>query len=132
MKQTHLSPRFILILVLLTVIKYQIILSLKGQTHHILPFFNGNIIWYFMTTRSAIENQVYHVVIWLHIFVQLFLYWLYSFCKTPCDGYRSDRNKLMKTNNVWLDILINVYLLVCCISIKHSLVPRHGTHKCLL
>jgi hypothetical protein len=37
--------------------------------------FNDNIIWYFMTVRSTVENQVYHKIVLSHTFVKLFVSW---------------------------------------------------------
>jgi len=45
--------------------------------------------------------------------------------KHPDDGHNSDQNMLEK--NMWLNILINVHLLVY--HIKHSLMHTHGTQK---
>ena len=49
--------------------------------------------------------------------------------RQPDDGQRSDRNMLVKDNNMWLNIFMNVHLLVYHGSIKHSLVHKYGTQK---
>jgi len=36
-----------------------------------------------MTIRSTVEYQVYHKMVLSHIFVQLFVSWLYSCCNKP-------------------------------------------------
>lgn len=45
--------------------------------------FNYNIIWYFMTIGSTVENQVYHEMVLSHIFLKLFVSRLASCCKKP-------------------------------------------------
>jgi hypothetical protein len=46
----------------------------------------------------------------------------------PDEVHGGERNMLGKnSNNTWLDIFINVHLLVCYISRKHSLMYRHGS-----
>jgi hypothetical protein len=63
-------------------------------------------------------------------FVQLSIYWLILVIKHTDDGHKRDRNMLLKNNsNMWLNVFISVHLLVHYISIKHSLIHGHGTHK---
>jgi len=65
-----------------------------------------------------------------YAFLNNYLYICYILVvRHPDDGQRSNRNMLVKDNNMWLNTFINVQLLVYHISIKHSLVHRHGTHK---
>jgi hypothetical protein len=50
-----------------------------------------------------------------------------------CFGYRSDRNTLAKNNNnTRPNIFVNVHVLVCYVSIKHSLMHGHGPHNVFL
>jgi len=50
-----------------------------------------------------------------------------------CFGYRSDRNTLAKNNNnTRPNIFVNVRVLVCYASIKHSLMHGHGLHNVFL
>ena len=44
----------------------------------------------------------------------------------PVDGHRNNRNMLLKHNNMWLEIFINVRLLVCHENINHSSMHGYG------
>ena len=48
-----------------------------------------------------------------HVFVLLIYINFILVTRHPDYGHRSDRNMLVKKNNMWLDIFINVHLLVC-------------------
>jgi len=55
---------------------------------------------------------------------------LILFTKQTDDGHKRDRNMFLKNNSdMWLNLLISVYLLVHYISIQHSLIHGHRTHK---
>jgi hypothetical protein len=49
-------------------------------------------------------------------------------CDDDDDGHRGDQNMFVK-NNMWLNMFINVHLLVYRISMKYSSMHGHGTHK---
>jgi hypothetical protein len=45
------------------------------------------------------------------------------------DGHKSEQNMLVKNNNMWLNIFINVQLLAYHRSSKFSLMHGYGTHE---
>jgi len=49
--------------------------------------------------------------------------------RPPDDGHRSDRNMLLKNNNIWQNIFINVYWLYYDISTQRSLMRWKARHK---
>jgi hypothetical protein len=49
----------------------------------------------------------------MYIFVQLFVYLFILFISHPDDGHRNSRNMLVKNNDMYLNIFMNVCLLVC-------------------
>ena len=59
---------------------------------------------------------IYKSSVTSYIFLQLSVYRLYSCYSHFDDGQKSDWNMLMKNNSMWLDIFINVCLLVYHIS----------------
>jgi hypothetical protein len=58
-------------------------------------------VWYY----TLFMNQMCHQVVLSYIFVRLFVYWLYSYHKPPDYGHSSDRKKLVKNSDIWLNIL---------------------------
>ena len=45
------------------------------------------------------------------------------------DGHRGEGNMVVKINNVWLNIFINMHLLVCHAIKQDSLMNGYGKHK---
>jgi len=80
-----------------------------------------------MTIRNTTENQV--KIKWVcYSFLSNYLYIDYILVlRHPGGGDRSDRNMLVKNNNVWLDIFINVHLLVYHLSRK--LIATNTGHR---
>ena len=58
---------------------------------------------------------------------------LYIVCilatRHPDDGDVSDRNMLLKNNNTWFNVFINVHLLGCRRSTNHSQMRGRGTRR---
>jgi len=56
----------------------------------------------------------------LSVFIKIFLLLLYINCiiviRQPDDSHNRDQNMLAKNNNTWLNVFVNVRLLVCYIS----------------
>ena len=64
-----------------------------------------------------------------------YYYYYYYYYSPTCFGHRSDRNTLAKNNNnnnTRPNIFVNVRVLICYVSIKHSLMHGHGPHNVFL
>ena len=67
------------------------------------------------------------------VFIIYFVLLLYIVCipivRHTVDGHRGDENMMAKKNNMWLNIVINMNLLVCHITGQDSFMHIYGTLK---
>jgi len=82
-----------------------------------------------MTTGDATVNHMQHKVVLSCIVVQSFYIDCILVKRCPDDGHRGYRNMLVRNNYMWLNMLMNTYLLVYHVSIKRSVQHGHQTHK---
>jgi hypothetical protein len=62
------------------------------------------------------QRVLWHWMVLSYIFVLLFYINFIVVLRNSDDNYKSDRNILVKNNNMWLKIFINVHLLHCHVS----------------
>jgi len=70
-----------------------------------------------------------HTYLYNYLYTDCMLVISFYYLRHPDDGQRSDRNILLQDNNMWFSIFINGHSSINHMTIKHSLMYGHGTHR---